>query len=404
MKSESTTEINNPTHTKGKILWLSDSPTTCTGYATISSNIMNGMVDAGWDVDYMGHNYMGQMLKPPTTFEDGRELKFNLHGGGMAQYCQDLIQPRINAWKPDIFGILLDTFMLYPWLIDMPINTRSLFYYPSDGGGGLPRDCDRVLKKMNKAVCMSRFGQKQAKEVHGLDVDYIPHAVDTKNYFPLSKEDKEKLKAQWGLTGKFVIGSVYRNQGRKMPDLLLKAFAKFAEGKDDVVLLLHTDPNDAAAVFSTPAILGRLGIEHKVRFTGMNFFNGFTYKQMNDVYNAMDVFSLSTSGEGFGVPTIEAQACGVPVVVPDNTTGPELVMEDGQSGLLAKNASEIVGSWDVVRYIVDVDDLAKQLQYMYDNPLQREVFGATGVRKIHEHYNWDKVNKQWDKLFEEMIK
>ena len=389
---------------KGKILWLSDAPNTVTGYATISSNIMNGMVDKGWEVDYMGHNYMGQKLIPPITFEDGRELKFNLHGGGMAQYCQDLIQPRINAWKPDIFGILLDTFMLYPWLIDMPINTRSLFYYPSDGGGGLPRDCDRILKKMNKAVCMSRFGQKQAKEVHDLDVDYIPHAVDTKNYFPLGKEDKEKLKAQWGLQGKFVIGSVYRNQGRKMPDLLLKAFAKFAEGKDDVVLLLHTDPNDAAAVFSTPAILNRLGIEHKVRFTGMNFFNGFTYKQMNDVYNVMDVFSLSTSGEGFGVPTIEAQACGVPVVVPDNTTGPELVMEDGQSGLLAKNASEIVGSWDVVRYIVDVDDLAKQLQYMYDNPLQREVFGATGVRKIQEHYNWDKVNEQWSKLFEEMVK
>ena len=52
---------------KGKILALSDSPTTCTGFATICSNIMTGMVEKNWEVNYMGHNYLGQDLVPPIT-------------------------------------------------------------------------------------------------------------------------------------------------------------------------------------------------------------------------------------------------------------------------------------------------------------------------------------------------
>tara|TARA_Y100000310_G_scaffold118526_1_gene117420 strand:+ start:7967 stop:9169 length:1203 start_codon:yes stop_codon:yes gene_type:complete len=385
---------------KGKILALSDSPTTCTGFATICSNIMTGMVEKNWEVNYMGHNYLGQDLVPPITFEDGRTLNFKLQGAGREQYCKDMIVPRINKFNPDVFFIQLDTFMVFPWFMDLPLNrTRSVFYFPSDGAGGMPLGCENILKKVNMPVAMAKFGQKQVKDLYNIDSEYIPHAIDEKNYFPLPLEEREKLKAKYGLTGRFVVGTVARNQGRKMMDLTFKAFAIFCKDKPDAVLFLHTDPQDAAAVFNMQELARRYNIANRVMFSGMTFFNGFSYKQMNEVYNVMDIFTLSTSGEGFGVPTIEAQACGIPVVIPNNTTGPELVLDDGKSGLLADSAASITGSWSVERDIPDINSLADCYSTLYHDKKKREAFGKVGRRKILESYTWENVNNQWDKLF-----
>ena len=387
-----------------KILMLSDSPTTCTGYATIATNIMNGLAELGHECHYQAHNYVGQPVPPGMKFEDGKELKFTLYGSGKEPYAKDVIVPRIRELKPDIFIVLLDTFMLYQqgfMALDFA-PAKTIFYFPSDGGGGLPLRCEEILKKFHVPVAMAKFGQEQALTVHGLKTEYIPHAIDQNVYFPISKEQRKILKAKYGLQGKFVIGSVYRNQGRKMADRMFKAFAKFCKINADAILLCHTDPYDNAASFDTFQLIKRLGIENRVKFTGMNFFKGFDYKQMNEVYNVMDVFTLSTSGEGFGVPTIEAMGCGVPCVVTDFTTTHELLIENGVCGLAVPICADLTGSWNVERGIVDIDKLADAYQMMYDSPAMREEMGRIGVEKIDKFYNWNTVIKDWDKLVRKM--
>ncbi|MDX1373676.1 MAG: hypothetical protein R3321_14480, partial [Nitrososphaeraceae archaeon] len=138
---------------KPKLLWLSDSPLTCTGYATITRQVLNRLKDYGWDTECMGHNYFGQPLTPPIKFEDGEEVKFKLSGAGMEPYCKDLITPRIREKRPEVFGILLDTFMTYPWLLDLDMApAKTFFYFPSDGGGQLPTGCERILQKVHLPI------------------------------------------------------------------------------------------------------------------------------------------------------------------------------------------------------------------------------------------------------------
>ncbi len=388
-----------------RILWLSDSPLTVTGYATISWNIMNRLVEQGHEVFYIGHNYVGQTIPPGLKLEDGTEFKFTILGGSNKPYAQNLLEPYIKKYKPDVFGILLDTFMTYPWLLNMNFApARSLFYFPSDGGGGLPLGCENILKKVNCSVAMARFGQRQCKFLYDLNTNYIPHAIDQKNYYPLPQPERERLKEKYGLKDKFVVGVVARNQGRKMLDRTIKSFKIFSEKHPDAVLFMHTDPYDAAAPFDITQLIHRYKLENRVVFSGMTFFHGFDYKQMNEVYNVMDIFYLTTSGEGFGVPTIEAMGCGIPVAVTDCTTTQELLVEDGECGIPIKMAAELTGSWNVERGIMDDIAGAQALEKLYNDPKLREHYGKVGVEKVSKLYNWKKVGEDWNKLLMEAIK
>ncbi|MCK5177411.1 MAG: glycosyltransferase, partial [Candidatus Aenigmarchaeota archaeon] len=279
---------------------------------------------------------------------------------------------------------------------------KSIFYYPSDGGGGMPLGCENILKKVNCPVAMARYGMRQVKELYGIDTKYIPHAIDTKNYYPLSPEEKEKCKAKFGLQGKYVVGCVQRNQGRKMPDRMIKSFAKFCKDKPDAVLFLHTDPTDVAAPFDLMQLINRYKLNNRVIFSGMTFYDGFDYSAMNEVYNAMDCFLLTTSGEGFGIPILEAMACGIPPVVTNYTTTNELLIEDGQCGLPINLSLSLTGSWNVERGISDDNHCVECLNTLYKDKELRLKLGQVGIEKVNKLYTWDKIGQDWNNLILEL--
>lgn len=399
---------------KKKILMLSDSIFTNTGYSTITRNILNGLSD-DYECHALCHNYVGQSLPPGIRFKDGYTCNFWIHGTGREPYCKDVMIPLIQELQPDYFIILLDTFMLYPWLLDMNFApAKTSFYFPSDGGGGLPQGCEAIISHLTRCVAMSKFAQWQAKTVHGLDTDYIPHAVDTINYRPLTPA--ERLKARQEMTvlsingapvkgllqNKFVVGVVARNQGRKALDATVKAFAKFCKDKPDAILYMHTDIYDAAAIFDMRYLIQRLGIQNRVVFSPMRFFKNYEYKEMNNVYNVMDIFYLSTTGEGFGIPTIEAMACEVPVVATDYTSTQELINDDLKAGLPVKIAAEITGSWCVERAIIDTDAAAACLDTLYHDNELRKRLGKNGRQKVLRDYDWQGVLGLWRQFLQKL--
>ena len=114
-----------------RILWLSDGPALTTGYATISRKLMNYLADKGWEGHYLDHVNSNQTFLPGVKLEDNEEFKFHVHGRGLQPYCMDLIMPKIQELKPKVFGILLDTFMVYPHLLNLDFApAKSLFYFP----------------------------------------------------------------------------------------------------------------------------------------------------------------------------------------------------------------------------------------------------------------------------------
>ena len=188
---------------------------------------------------------------------------------------------------------------------------------------------------------------------------------------------------------------------------------------------MHLDPDDPAQpLWKIKSLITKFGLENRVIFSGMKAHQGFPAQQMNEIYNVMDVFFLSTGGEGFGIPIIEAMACSIPVVATDYTTTPELVINNKAGfgvklagvdtiDLFSLNSKEydfktmngtITGSWEVERGVCDVNDAADKIEILYKRPDIRKEFGENGRKAVLEKYDFKNIAPAFEKMFLEAIK
>jgi glycosyltransferase involved in cell wall biosynthesis len=367
---------------------------------------------AGFDFVSLGFQQFSMPLEAAKTLDGWIGfpikpcLKYNEFYGNMGS-----IDAWTNILKPNVLSFLCDSFMIRH-LLDVKIRdnvleraidklktkTRLWMYFPFDSAD-VYEGADKVLEQMDVRIAMSKFGQKLLRDKTGMESFYIPHGVDTLVFRKLPENVRLAVKKQMNLEDKFVIGSVFRNQTRKLPTKLLKAFKMFSEGKDDVCLLLHCDPDDPQGQ-NLPEYMRQIGLPpDKVRFTRTNFITGYSLNDLNMIYNAMDIHALSTTGEGFGLPLIEAHATGIPNVVTDYTTSRELMEGHGQ---LVRVKNFIEGQKNTQRALIDTGHMAKCFEKYYKNDKLREKHGRLAQKDTLKKYDWEVVVRQWVKLLQEV--
>lgn len=186
----------------------------------------------------------------------------------------------------------------------------------------------REFFKQSGAVplAMSRFAEEQLAE---FDPIYVPHGVDIDTFKPQSR--KEVREATGVDPNAFLIGMVAANKGRpsrKCFQEALEAFRIFRQRHENAQLYLHTtvDPN-----YAQGEDIGAL--MNSLELPDGSVLIADQYRQMMDplpaalmarVYSTFDVLLNASAGEGFGVPIIEAQACGIPAIVTDFTAMKEV--------------------------------------------------------------------------------
>ena len=189
----------------------------------------------------------------------------------------------------------------------------------------------KVLKNqagLVKPIAMSKFGQRKLAE-NGIDAYYIPHSVDTTLFSP-NPVQRETARAQVGWSNKFVIGTVGTNHAeRKNWTTGMKAVAMFEKmHPGEVIYYAHTEPVHQRGI-NILTLRAALGLEGIMCFPSQSAMSiGMSQEDMARVYNAMDVHLLPTKGEGFGIPIMESQACGVPNII-TKCTGHEELMGGG---------------------------------------------------------------------------
>ena len=149
---------------------------------------------------------------------------------------------------------------------------------------------------------------------------------------------------------------------------LLEAFAKLRTERD-VELLLITRPKPGGR---TEQLLESLSIKDSVRFV-----SGLSDTELAEVVGSAEVACVPSLYEGFSLPTVEAMACGTPLVVSRAGAIPEVV---GADGLCA----ELVTAGDV-------EELAHAVGVLLDDPDRRRRMGQAGRRRALDRFSWHAV-------------
>lgn len=397
-----------------RILWCSDSSDIPTGYTDQTIWILRALA-ARYQTFLLGHQYGGaeKQATTPMGLEPWTQLPGNYEGGTISYYV-NRVRPQIVAW-------LCDAFMV-PWIKDKRKewarlgNPKTLFYFPMDSDD-VYDGMEQTLASVDYRVAMSQFAHKKLKKETGLDSYVIPHCTDVNMFYPLTTEQKEQLKAQNGLAGKFVIGMVGRNQSRKNPQRLMYILKDFCDQHEDVYGFFHCDPYDPMSTTGRYDLHNHaklIGLnDHapskpdcpkcRLKFTGVPFFSGLPKPQLNTIFNMFDINTMSTTGEGFGITTIEAMACGVPSVITDYTTTQELLVDGGRCGEPVKWNTFINGGYGTKRVLPDEQDFLNKLEKLYQNEQLRKQYGEQGRWKVMQKYSLQAVMPMWQNLFSQIL-
>jgi FkbM family methyltransferase len=205
-------------------------------------------------------------------------------------------------------------------------------------------------------IAMSRFGERALIEA-GLTPLYVPHGINLDIFHP---GDKSAARAAAGIPDDaFVVGMVANNAGRdgarKAFSEQVAAFAELRRKHTDAMLVLHTDV-DAPHGMRLRPFLERMLPKGSYTYTDIYAYRkGLKPEAVAEVHRAIDVLTNCSYGEGFGVPIVEAQACGTPVIVTDATAMPELCGSGWRVGY-EKHWHDSQGGWAAVPRIGDIAD------------------------------------------------
>lgn len=306
-----------------KILLISDGIACTTGFAQINRALVKELIKRYHTVEQIccmdtppffdSAPYFALGVKPyPTDIHDGIGITF--------------FKEVIAATKPDVIVLHFDPGTCYSFFDNGLADCTSapiVVYAPVEGAPILPHYAE-AFRNADSAFCYTEWGSKQLAKEHQLDVGVAHPGVDTSIFKPLEHWERTKLREELGWTDRYVVTYVARNVRRKNHDRLIKALAILQETLkiDDVLLYLHCKAFDNFTMqgWDLNGIAHWAGVTDDVQFSNQtHVYHAESPYSLHKKLAASDLYVHAASVEGWGLPIVEAMACGVPVItVQDN--------------------------------------------------------------------------------------
>ena len=167
------------------------------------------------------------------------------------------------------------------------------------------------LRKADHIITISEFSKQEIIRLTGYSADKISviyPGVDTTHYYP--KPDRSILSKYAITDNDYVIMYLGSEEPRKNISLILKAIYHLKKTHPNVKLLKVGGAQMGGDRQVLTGVNQRLHLENEVIFTGQ-----VAETDLPKYYNAADFFVFPSFYEGFGLPPLEAMACGCPVIV-----------------------------------------------------------------------------------------
>lgn len=285
---------------------------------------------------------LGRLLKA-----DGHDVAFasnhGLHGGRMDWEGCTVYPGGYDVWANDVVGLhARDHFRGRPgWVLTLADvwvlqgvaweQNRVVSWVPVDHLPVPPKVAAYFHRTGAVPVAMAQFGQAELHKA-GIGAHYAPHGINTDVFTRVTHLGDRSVRDVFGVPGDaFVVGMNAANKGtykirKSFPQAFL-AFGMFARKHPDAVLYVHAEKFGHSEGVNLVRLAEVCGIPPgQIIFTDQYAYRvGLPDTVVAAMYSAFDVLLAPSMGEGFGIPVVEAQSCGVPVIVSNFSAQPELV-------------------------------------------------------------------------------
>jgi len=428
---------------KKKILFHSNGAKAFTGFGKNAKNILRYLYSTNkyeliefangtqWDdqsLKFRPWKAQGSLTNDPRLL---RELNADPQKARIASYGGGTIDRAIKEYKPDIYIGVEDIWAFTDfWEKDWWDKINHMIWTTLDSQPILPQAIKAASKTKNFYV-WSSFAEKDLKKLEHDHVGTLHGCVDTENFYSLDSSQRKNLRRSFGFDDEFIIGFVFRNQLRKSVPNLLEGFKIFKKDCPKAKLLLHThwtegwdipslikekniDPQDILTTYFC-CVCGEyevrpfVGQKQKCKFCGtdesLNTTNvkaGVNERQLNEIYNLMDVYCHPFTSGGMEIPIFEAKLTNLITLVTNYSCG-----EDSSSTKVGSFPLEWAEyrepGTQFIKASTYPSSIAKQLKKVWQmNPSKRQQMGEKGREWTIKNYSIQSVGQKLESILDTM--
>ena len=236
----------------------------------------------------------------------------------------------------------------------------------------------RVLPRVDAVITVSKASKQDIVRFLGVSparVRVIPEGVNGR-FRPVAALEMARVRARYGLPDRYLlfVGSV---EGRKNLRRLLEACSILWQRGEKRPLVIAGPRNrryeELMSALRDPEV------ERQVIFTGY-----LPEEDLPAVYSGADLFLFPSLYEGFGLPPLEAMACGTPVVCSNTSSLPEVVGD----AAITVDPYNVEGLADTIRMVLSDGDLRQDLR-------------ARGLERARQ-FTWERTARETVEVYRQL--
>lgn len=426
---------------KKRILFCTEATFLNTGYATYSREILNYLYSTGkyeiaelaaYARDDDGRSKapwkMFGVIPPESDEENIKRYKMS----GIGQFGGFAFERVCLEFMPDIVCDIRDF-----WMLDF-VNKSPFRKFikwiimPTVDAAPQASEWMYTYSKADACLSYSAWSGDVLKNQSGGKINYLGQAPPSAHPAYKPVRNRNELKNSLGIEPSTkIIGTVMRNQRRKLYPDLFCAFRKFLDSvpnQNEYKLYCHTSYPDAG--WDIPELLNEYGLHSHTLFTYIcadsdkffvspfngaitqspftgnlsaklsNVKQGLSYEELAQIINCFDLYVQYANCEGFGLPQVEAAACGVPVMSIDYSAMSSVIRELGGTPIPIKTLYKEMET-GCNRAVPDNDITAKLFKEFFDKPEEiRRKLGFDIRQNFLEKFKWDSSGRMWEQYFD----